>query len=386
MRPQVLLGIWLAAAAGCSPWPGCGRPARPGEPDQDAAAHEPVHEALDAQSSGEPAQDASDEPDADLGEAPPIPPIEADEGEVTASAEEWSYLTDLEHTEKVLAGSPVAWGKSRVQAKTMLRMGEQARAIRFKIVLDPEEGGDITAQYKVRQTDFYFEWKREILGYALGKRIHAPVVPAIERQFPRKPFDRFAGDLTEEDYALIAWQGTAGGVRGSLRYWVSSLLPRQIGTRVCDEDYMTEIASALHPANREALTDPGYTVYLEMGRAIVLDYLILNDDRARNMGTVTSPDGVRHLILIDNGLAFGLESSGRTKAMGYFDAMSLFPRDTIEALRDLTEEEVMAIVLPEKDKVLSIKDKAAAQLWERRNAILERVDERFALHGDRIYY
>jgi hypothetical protein len=309
----------------------------------------------------------------------------ADENEVIATAEEWRYLTDLEHTEKVLADSKIAWGRSKPKIKTIARMGEEARAIRFKLMLDPEEGENFWAQYKVHQTDYYFEWKREILAYRIGKLIHTPVVPAIERTLPRKPFDRFAGDMTEEDFATVSWAGS-GGVRGSLRYWVESLFPRKIGTRVCDEEYMTEIATALHPANADALADDQYLVYRQMGRAIILDYLILNDDRARNLGTVKAPDGVRHLILIDNGLAFGLETSSRVKAKGYFETMSYFPRDTIDALRELTEDEVMAIVMPKGDNVLSIKDNAATQLWQRREAILARVDSLLEKWGELIYY
>ncbi len=329
--------------------------------------------------------DAPVMPDVDPGQAPAIPPIEADENEQTCTEQEWTYLTDLDGTEKVLEEANVLWGSSRSQVKDLVRYGEGAKAIRFKLVIKPQDKESFWAQYKVRQTGYYFEWKREILSYRIGKMIGAPVTPAVERKLPQKRFQTFSNKMTEEDFALIKWEGW-GAARGSLRYWIEALHPRKIGTRLADEEYLTEIAEALHPANREALAADEYLVYLEMGRAFVFDYLILNDDRARNLGTVLDPGGMRHLVLIDNGLALGLQTEGRTKAKGYFEAMTLFPRETIDYLRAMDEEETMDLLVPPDDNILAIKEKAAEQLWERREAILARVDELHARYGDLIWY
>jgi hypothetical protein len=339
-----------------------------------------------------PVPDAAAEPEeepekqvADPGEAPPIPPIEADENEKTCTEQEWTYLTDLDGTENVLETANVLWGASRSHIKDLVRYGEGAKAIRFKLVIKPRDKESFRAQYKVRQTGYYFEWKREILSYRIGKMIGAPVTPAVERKLPQKRFQIFSNKMTEEDFELIKWEGW-GAARGSLRYWVEALHPRKIGSRLADEEYLTEIATALHPANREALSTDEYLVYREMGRAFVFDYLVLNDDRARNLGTVLAPDGVRHLVLIDNGLALGLQTEARTKAKGYFEAMTLFPKDTIEYLRALDEEQTIDLLVPPDDNVLAIKDKAAQQLWQRRAAILAHVDELHANYGDLIWY
>jgi hypothetical protein len=329
--------------------------------------------------------DVDEAEDVDLGEAPPIPPVEEDETEATASEAEWLYLTDSDRTEQVLSSAPIRWGASRVQVRTLERMGEGARSFSFKMVLAPDEGEEIRAQYKVRQTAYYFEWKREIHGYRLGRMLGLPVVPAVERKLPRKRFDVFSGKLTEEDLEIIRWEPW-GAVRGSMRYWVEALHPRRIGGRVADEAYLMEIATALHPANGEALADPAYGVYLDMGRAFVFDYLILNDDRARNLGTVIAPGGARHLVLIDQGLGFGLQTAGRKEAKGYLDAMTLFPRDTIEKLRALDEAEILDMLVPPSDNVIAIKPKAAAQLWTRRGEILDRVDGLHDRYGDLIWY
>jgi len=354
--------------------------------EPDATAEPEPAEAPDATTVPDvPAVDAPYLPDVDLGEAPPIPPIEADENEKTTTEQEWTYLTDLDGTEKILRTANVLWGSSRSQVKDLVRYGEGAKAIRFKLVIKPKDRESFRAQYKVRQTGWYFEWKREILSYRIGKMIGAPVTPAVERKLPQKRFKTFSNKMTEEDFALIRWEGW-GSARGSLRYWVEALHPRKIGARLGDEEYLMEIAEALHPANRDALASPDHLVYLEMGRAFVFDYLILNEDRARNMGTVLDPDGVRHLVLIDNGLALGLQTKTRTKAKGYFEAMTLFSRDTIDYLRAMDQEETMDLIVPPDDNVLAVKQKAADQLWERRETILARVDELHEKYGDWIWY
>jgi hypothetical protein len=375
------------AAALCLALPACSRPpsCRPGLDAAPDITPDPIRDGTrepDAAVEPDPAPD----PRPDLGEVPPIPPIEDDENEKTASEEEWKYVTDLDHTEKVLGDAVVLWGSSRPQVKNLLRYGEGAKAIRFKLVLKPKDAEAIRAQYKVRQTGWYFEWKREILAYRLGKMLHAPVIPAVERKLPQKRFQVFSYKMTEEDYALIKWDGW-GSSRGSLRFWVESLHPRKIGARLADEEYLAQIARALHPGNREALlADPVYTVYLEMGRAFVFDYLVLNDDRARNMGTVLSPTGERHIVLIDNGLALGVQTEARKEARGYFEAMTLFPRDTIEMLRAMDEEEIMDLLVPPDDNVIAIRTKAAEQLWGRREAILAHIDELEKKYGDLIWY
>jgi hypothetical protein len=318
-----------------------------------------------------------------MGEVPPIPPVVEDEEQARATEEEWRYLTDLEHTEAQLESAAVRWGTSRVHVKNLERMGEGAKSITFKLTLSPTDGEDFRAQYKVRQVAYYFEWKKELHGYRIGKMIGAPVIPAIERRLPRKRFQVFSNKMTEEDYTVIRWESW-GAVRGCLRYWVESLHPRKIGGRVADEEYLMEIAQALHPANREALA--AHPVYLEMGRTFIFDYLIMNDDRARNLGTVIAPDGTRHLVLIDQGLAFGLQTSNRKEARGYFEAMTLFPEDTIDALRAMDEETVKEMLVPEGDNVIAIKKKVAAQLWNRRDEILARVDELHDEYGDWIWY
>ena len=379
---RAALALAFLVTVSCSPDSCSGTRVDLGTPDSgvsDTRSPEPVV--------GEPAStlDAPAEPEVDLGEAPPIPPIEADENEKTCTELEWTYLTDLDETERILETANVLWGSSRSQVKDLVRYGEGAKAIRFKLVIKPKDRESFRAQYKVRQTGWYFEWKREILSYRIGKMIGAPVTPAVERKLPQKRFKIFSNKMTEEDFALIKWEGW-GSARGSLRYWVEALHPRKIGKRLADEEYLTEIATALHPANREALSTDEYLVYREMGRAFILDYLILNDDRARNLGTVLDPDGVRHIVLIDNGLALGLQTKARKKARGYFEAMSLFPEDTIDYLRAMDEEETTDLLVPPDDNVLAVKEKAATQLWERRAAILARVDELHSKYGDLIWY
>jgi len=319
-----------------------------------------------------------------FGDVPPVPGYAGEPNRKQASLQEWEDIVNSEETEKFLLEGKVLWGRTRAKVKTLHRLGEDARRVLFLCEIT---NGEINfkAQLKVSQQN-YHEWKSEINAYKIGKRIGLVLPPVVLRCFPRTSFNRLGKPLSKEDIDLIYWSGkTSGSARGSLRYWVESLNSRTIGGKVADKDYLFEIAQALHPGNREEL-DKYYPVYLEMGRAFLFDYLTYNNDRARNMGTLVLPDGSEKLILIDQGLAFGVEGKKKKSSFLFFNTMKMLPSDVIDHLKTLTEGELDQIVGSGSQKKVELSPKVISQIWERRGRIIEKAEELEGLYGHLALY
>jgi len=148
---------------------------------------------------------------------------------------------------------------------------------------------------------------------------------------------------------------------------------------------MMAIAQSLHPANRDAI-QADVPIYLDVGRAFVFDYLIYNNDRARNLGSISLPDGSDRLILFDHGLAFGVEGQSKKSAITYVEAMQMMPSDVIDHLRSLTDPELQSLVGTGAPAGAGLSDKIVSQIWERRDVILEKTDDLVAVYGPLALY
>jgi hypothetical protein len=66
--------------------------------------------------------------------------------------------------------------------------------------------------------------------------------------------------------------------------------------------------------------------------------------------------------------------------------MQMMPADVVEQLGTLTQEELDAMVGKGQDAKVRLSDKVLEQIWERRNAILEKAEALVDLYGDSALY
>jgi len=304
-----------------------------------------------------------------------------------AGDEELEYLTDIEKTCKILREGE--WAKAE-GAKTLTPMKRvrvaDGLAWRFQILLalkDMEK--PITAFFKPRQIN-YWDWLKEIHAARIGELINAPIIPTVMRFFEKKRFSWWLSNTPPEETTMFEWEGKKEPkIRGALKYWVPSYVHRRFGMRIANEEYMNEIAESLHPANKEKL-EKEFPLYLELGRGIVFDYLILNEDRPENLGTILLKNGSYKLVLIDNGLSLGVEHGGRTVMKKMFKKMRLFPKDMIEKIRSLEKSQIQEILRPADDPVMWLPEICITQFFERRDDIISTVDKWHEKWGDIIWY
>lgn len=322
----------------------------------------------------------------DFKKVPKIPKFKPSTAQEVADPLELEYLTDHEKTCKILAEGEWASVKGQKTLVPMKRVRiNDGISYRFRILIESETGEVITGFFKPRQGN-YWDWLKEHHAYNVGRLINAPTVPLVMRYMPRHKFSYFIGKLPIAEQENFKWEGAKHDkLRGAFKYWVPSYRHRTFGSRVIGETYMTEIASSLHPANKKKLREE-YDLYLQLGRGIVFDYLIINEDRPENLGTILMPDGTYHMVLIDNGLALGVEHKGRTVMKNMFLKMRIFPRDMIDGIRALEKDQIEQMFRPEDDPVFWLPEVIAEQFWKRRQVILDRVDRYHQMYGDVIWF
>jgi len=320
---------------------------------------------------------------------PPIPPLETDDDAKPGTPEEWSRIEKGEETEAILREGTILWKSAKVSVRPMSWIGPDARKVVFSFDI-AHEGAKVKAQGKVPQTT-YNESRGEVLGYRVARRLGITVPAAAPRVYRKAELEKLGAKLSPELLAQVLWGGKGKDrTTGSVRLWVERLSPRVIGKKVAEHDYLVEIARALHPGNRaELLGDARYGMYLDMGRGFVLDYLVNNNDRMKNLGTYRLPGGPPRLLLIDFGLAFGYLGKSATKKVKsaiYFKEMRMLPGGVLDRLATLTKEELDLLLRPPKDKLFRLPEKTVAQIWERREAILARAAELETTWGEKARY
>ncbi|MFH1435739.1 MAG: hypothetical protein ABIJ56_08500 [Pseudomonadota bacterium] len=369
---------------------GCRRPGKepidalpsPAESPMPADAGPPVmDEAADAKD----AKDAKPQkPQLPVEDAPPIPEYVHERDLKQASPGEWIDIRNTGATEKLMLEGKLVWGRTKTKVKILKRVGDDVKRVIFLGEIDGE-GRTIKVQIKVPQ-ESYNEWRGEIHAYNLGKKLGLPLPPVVLRTFKRSDFARARNAMTEEEMEIIDWSGKSSErVEGSVRYWVESLNPRKVGGKVADEEYLQQAAAALHPANRASLVED-YKPYLDLGRMFVFDYLIYNNDRARNLGTMVFPDGSVKLILFDHGLAFGIQNKSKKISFDYLDSMQMLPADMLEVLETMTRPQLDDLLDAGTNNRLRLKETVISQLWDRRGEIVDKAQELRARWGEAAFY
>jgi hypothetical protein len=353
----------------------------------DDAPSETAAEVADASGDAADAPDAEAPPAITFKNVPKIPSFKPSPNQPVADPKELEYLTDQDKTLKIL--SEGSWAKRKGQLTLIPMKRERVAdglAWRFRILLALSDDDEpITGFFKPRQEN-YWDWLKEVHAYNIGRRINAPTIPTVLRFFKKTSFSGWLGKTPAEETTMFKWEGKKDPkIRGALKYWVPSYWHRHFGAKVANEDYMTAIAKSIHPANREKL-EKEYPLYLEVGRGIIFDYLIINEDRPENLGTILMPDGMQKLVLIDNGLALGVEHAGRTVMKKMFLGMRMFPKDMIDAIRTLDKDELTDMLRPPDDPVMWLPEVCVDQIVKRKDFILKTVDEWHAKWGDIVWY
>jgi len=301
------------------------------------------------------------------------------------SLEDWENLVDSDRVENLLLNGSILWRKTKISIKEMgATDGNGKKKVIFLCKIF-QGGKYVRAQLKIPQR-YFNDWRYELMAYRLGRKLGFILPPTVLRRLKKVDFKRIIPPVSDEILQLIEWKKRGGlWVEGTLRYWVETLKPGVIGGRKGDEEYILKIAKSLHPLNRKELITVT-PVYLEIGRMIVFDYIINNNDRPGNLGTFILPNGEEKLILFDHGLSFGKEKGSQGRSKAFFDLMEMMPQDLTEKLKNLTKEELKNILFSDIGEKMDEDESHLTEIMKRRDIVIQKAERLSLKYGNEAFY
>jgi hypothetical protein len=312
------------------------------------------------------------------------PAIVAPEDQPVASATTMERLEDVEATESLLRGDDVAEdddGDPRVKAT--YERGERPK-VRFRVTLATPDGGTIEGLLKVKQQN-YRDWVGELFSYRLGRALGIRLTPTVDRCFPRSVLDVGLAELPAEVAELITWEGEGDETRacGSFTYWVPEF-QFKIGPYAALPEPFDKLTGWMKPDNLDwvAASRP----LQDLAAVFLLDFLVFNEDRPHNVGTVRFPDSDRQLLVaIDFGDSLYNPSGRNVRCRRWLWRIEVFPRTVVDTLRSLDADALRALLAGE---ILgyTLGESIVDAVIDRRDEALARIDELLASHPDDTLY
>ncbi|MCC7535399.1 MAG: hypothetical protein IT379_04265 [Deltaproteobacteria bacterium] len=275
-------------------------------------------------------------------------------------------------------GTPVMRGNYELQA---VRTGNVPRIV-FRLTLSVAGQPPMDAAFKPLQA-YYHDWLGEVLCGRAARDLGIPIVPVAERSFPLSTLQLAMMDAPPGYLDIVRTMPGSEEVPGSISYWVPGMQMR-IGQIPYNGRGLRRIAQAMTVADRQAvLANP---LLRQAGAMIVLDFLTANFDRTQNAGTLRPSQGDPLLVLFDNGFSF-LYHRHFMAHLGshHIGVMELFPRQVVTRARAWTHESV-GRMLSLRGAGRRLRPHHVREAIERRDRLVQRVEEVRAIHGDSIFY
>lgn len=204
-------------------------------------------------------------------------------------------LVEVEDTEELLRSCVVARDADGVPIVSAEGEGGPRRKIRFRITLECSGGGTIQGLFKARQRN-YRDWIGEILTYRLGRALGIRLTPTVERRFLRSELEAALAAAGPAYADLLEWEGEGDEtfVRGSLTYWVPGFEFRLGEFGTTPESFERIVRWMGHRNLEYVASEP---LLADLTAIFLLDFLVFNEDRHHNVGTVRRP-GTDALLLV----------------------------------------------------------------------------------------
>ncbi|MBI5499809.1 MAG: hypothetical protein HY907_06175 [Deltaproteobacteria bacterium] len=312
------------------------------------------------------------------------PDLSPPDDQTTADASTIERLRNLDATEQLLRGDTVAAGDDgRLLVKATYERGVRPK-VRFRVTLSTPDGGTIEGLLKVKQQN-YRDWVGEIFSYRLGRALGIRLTPTVDRCFPRSILDVGLADQPAEVAELVTWEGEGDETRacGSFTYWVPEF-QFKIGPLASLPETFDKLTGWMGPNNRDwvAASQP----LQDLTAVFLLDFLVFNEDRPHNVGSVRFPDSDSQLLVaIDFGDSLYNPSGRDVQCRRWLWRIKVFPQTLVDSLRNLDPDTLRALLTREFQGATLDEDIVGAVL-DRREQALARIDELLATHPDDTLY
>jgi hypothetical protein len=245
----------------------------------------------------------------------------------------------------------------------------QGTTVKFKARFS----GDLEAAVRPAQTLAAGNFRADIAAYRLSRELGLGTVPpACARTLDRAALAAAAGPALDERLDTEVRWSVDRRAEASVTYWVKGVKSADLEkNRRAWRALLAQTADLDRAAPRLAESAA------EGSRLLVWDFLIGNWDRWSGANTFrVGDDGP--FVWLDNAAGFGAESEKtRARRAAKLDGVERYSRALVTALRDTSDERLRAALVP-----AALSERAIAELLERRQILLARIDGLVAEHGE----
>lgn len=279
-----------------------------------------------------------------------------------------------------------------------VKKGSGGRSLGFKLTFADGKKG----YFKVEQSFSGANWYAEVAAHYLDRALGlGRVAPVVSREIDWNRLVRAAGSDERIQEVVVR----DGRVRGAVVAWVDGDLTPLVSPLGWENWVRVEPWNAYNPspfqrareyyaALNQPRSTPAYETIPEPDRAdraaelsdlLVFDFLTLNIDRWGGDNTnVLTIGKAGPLVFLDNGAAFAHGPPLIRLMQDRLAPLQKFRKSTIDALRALDLEQLAARMATDPLAPI-LTDDDLEGLAIRRIAVLDRVAELQALHGDKIF-
>lgn len=227
----------------------------------------------------------------------------------------------------------------------------------------------------------YRDGYTELAACQLAARLGVRQPPCVERSFTRKELAPALKLVRGKYKEMLSWEGNR--LRGFFRLWAPKFRTR-IGRLTPSREKLLRLATKIRPRG----SCGKHPICRQLSEVFVFDYLISNNDRPYNVGTVkTSANGVL-LYVIDWG--DGFSGSARAQKRKWwmkkaFRSLRRFSRPLLHKLGNLSMADLKRVLSDSKGKPL-VSEFHTQRAWKTRADILKRVGKIKRRYGEAVFF
>ena len=292
--------------------------------------------------------------------------------------------TDFNKGKKLLESSPLLKKNGAYAVKVSkirsVRHYPADPGVIFKITMKGPSNHPISAVFKPFQTR-YKDGFKELAACKLAAFLRVRQPPCGERALTRAQLKKALSKVPSRYRRMLKWNGNE--LRGFVRLWAPKFKTR-IGRLAPSRDKMLALAKQIRPRGRCS----NHAMCRDMSDLFVFDFLISNNDRQYNVGTIRTAAKKLLLFPIDWGDGFTGNAKSMKRKIWYrkaFYSLFRFRRSLVQALKRLNRATV--------DKLTSDSDGAPListfqrnRLMDAKKKILKRTSQLEKRYGSKIYF
>jgi hypothetical protein len=250
----------------------------------------------------------------------------------------------------------------------------------FRATVQTPGGEPVAGVFKPFQKRYQDGFK-ELAACRIAAHLSIRQPPCTQRFFKRNELKRALRKVPRKYRRLLIWQKDR--LYGFFRLWAPRYKTR-VGRLAPSRDNLLGLAKQIRPRGNCA----NHRICRDMSDLLVFDFLISNNDRQYNVGTIRPGPKKILLFPIDWGDGFTGNAKSMKRKIWYrkaFYSLVRFRRSLIAAIQSLSRQKLVTLTTGDRGRSLISKFQRD-RLMAARKAILKRVKKLQARYGAKIFF